>query len=460
LQINTDFKSLKNMEFFGPTETVNVIERNEIPITAKLIPKIDRGFFLAQGEWTCYRRNYFQLSSAFEFSDKISDIKNVTVFGKRISNFMISLRARDREKEIILVQHTTKREKGNALTPDKLSIEPGGDPFRYTTVGSKAIVTYERVQFKSATPNNGKRKAPQVYFNLIVDLYAVVDGSLVLICYCESSRLIVRGRSPAHYPDEKAHDASTTPQSTTNSPFTPTGQLPRIPTPNRFMPYPIETKGRKAWGNDVPVGSIGSFISNEPFPAYSETDSPNSTAFSPSIEQQVNRVIPRLPTPIHQERQIHLPSPVLRQELIGSDGRLKPLKNIPAFPFMKRQEQSTSSSEVRLETPSYEEFSKNPQDYELQSFTHTFSGWDDHSHQYPESMDTHTYYRTSTQLTPMEEHIAPFQDDISPNGPQCILDFQSMNNYSTNQIPVEFQVAKSTVSNQERPFPFSYEQRP
>lgn len=68
--------------------------------------------------------------------------------------------------------------------------------------------TFERVQFKQATANNGKRRASQQYFHLIVELFADVrkDGSdtavWVKVAQRVSEKIVVRGRSPSHYQNE------------------------------------------------------------------------------------------------------------------------------------------------------------------------------------------------------------------------------------------------------------------
>lgn len=68
--------------------------------------------------------------------------------------------------------------------------------------------TFERVQFKSATANNGKRRASQQYFHLIVELFADTrpDGAdtanWIKIAIRVSDKIVVRGRSPNHYKNE------------------------------------------------------------------------------------------------------------------------------------------------------------------------------------------------------------------------------------------------------------------
>lgn len=74
--------------------------------------------------------------------------------------------------------------------------------------GQNTNHTFERVQFKSATANNGKRRASQQYFHLIVELFADVrkDGAdrpvWVKVAQRTSEKIVVRGRSPSHYQNE------------------------------------------------------------------------------------------------------------------------------------------------------------------------------------------------------------------------------------------------------------------
>lgn len=80
--------------------------------------------------------------------------------------------------------------------------------------GSSTTHTFERVQFKQATANNGKRRASQQYFHLILELFADVrkDDSdtavWVKIAQRVSDKIVVRGRSPSHYQHENGHNGA------------------------------------------------------------------------------------------------------------------------------------------------------------------------------------------------------------------------------------------------------------
>jgi hypothetical protein len=180
--------------------------------------KVDRGFFLADNDWTCYRRNYFQISSAFTITTSSGHTVNesetpclVEVDNQfhTCTQFLLGITARvsNSDKKIELVQHTPKRDKGPQSVPTPKPIRPGGN-LSLSSVGSNSnIVTFERIQFKTATANNGKRRAAQQYYVVLVDLYAQPEngGELIRIATSTSAPLVVRGRSPGHYADNH-HD--------------------------------------------------------------------------------------------------------------------------------------------------------------------------------------------------------------------------------------------------------------
>ncbi|KAK4943415.1 hypothetical protein LTR66_014608, partial [Elasticomyces elasticus] len=103
-------------------------------------------------------------------------------------------------------------------TPSASSSQPGpsqvpSQGYPYTghgalSGGPSTQYTFERIQFKSATANNGKRRATQQFFHLIVELFADVrrDGdpepNWVKVTQRISDKIVVRGRSPSHYSNE------------------------------------------------------------------------------------------------------------------------------------------------------------------------------------------------------------------------------------------------------------------
>ena len=67
---------------------------------------------------------------------------------------------------------------------------------------SETLLSFERLQFKHATANNGKRRASQEYFAILVEVWAKIRSisePWTLIATRKSAPVVVRGRSPGHY---------------------------------------------------------------------------------------------------------------------------------------------------------------------------------------------------------------------------------------------------------------------
>ncbi|KAL3428459.1 ndt80 like dna-binding family protein [Phlyctema vagabunda] len=207
-------------------------------IRPEIFGKIDKGFFMADNDWTCYRRNYFALNCSYTLHPIIPTGPLHLLQGNgspspAIYGFAMSIAAvvdGSEGKSIELVQHTPKRDKGPQAKPDRLAVAPkppsainniyGGDnglgngPRGYdqgynTNPGQTAMeATFERIQFKNATANNGKRRAAQQYYHLVVELYADLgaqrnENRWVKVATRISAPMVVRGRSPGHYQSER-----------------------------------------------------------------------------------------------------------------------------------------------------------------------------------------------------------------------------------------------------------------
>lgn len=197
-----------------------MLKKRHDRLDIRLYARIERGFFLADNEWTCYRRNYFQLSGAFTLQGigviyEGQELPCLVQHGEGgglhpIRSFRLGVTARiaNSEKDVPLIQHTPKRDKGPQTTPQPKPIRPGGNLTMASVGGasSQLTVTFERLQFKSATANNGKRRAAQQYYVLVMELFAELEGSgeLITVATTESANLVVRGRSPGHYAEADA----------------------------------------------------------------------------------------------------------------------------------------------------------------------------------------------------------------------------------------------------------------
>lgn len=225
----------------GNTEILcNLFAADGALIEPEIIGRVEKGFFLADQDWTCYRRNYFTVVCSFSLNPSVhalpvlvkrtstSQAENVTCFAMSISAVVDNPGG----KTVELVQHTPKRDKGPQLKPGKLKLapsQPSGKGFppqaqqnlsphgaEYTSFAQQPqqqqyVGSFERIQFKSATANNGKRRAAQQYYHLIIELYADVSNATsgappqeaqwVKVARKVSAPMVVRGRSPGHYAD-------------------------------------------------------------------------------------------------------------------------------------------------------------------------------------------------------------------------------------------------------------------
>ncbi|ORZ09899.1 hypothetical protein BCR42DRAFT_423288 [Absidia repens] len=195
-----------------PLDNLYAPDRTNL-LTVRVQSKMDRGFFLADNDWTCYRRNYFQVSSTFGIhginhyygEHELQCFVQTARHGLQpVSRFVLGISARvsNSDKHIDLVQHTPKRDKGPQMTPVAKTIAPGGNLSLSSVGNTQNIATFERIQFKTATANNGKRRAAQQYYVVVVELFAEThEGERVSVASSLSSPLVVRGRSPGHYAD-------------------------------------------------------------------------------------------------------------------------------------------------------------------------------------------------------------------------------------------------------------------
>lgn len=241
---------------FGPQENFQEITCEGTPVVPSIDTKIDKGFFFSSDRvWTCYRRNYFSVTVSYGLTPYIPNGRLYLNRGgkaEQIQSIAVSLAAAvdgNQGKPIELVQHTPKRDKGPQLQMKKELLTPtppgkshdhssyslnsfhqsstplgpslplqseteSGHQYSPTTHSSSSNQhNFERIQFKSATANNGKRRAQQQYYHLIVELWANVqnprDDSPVWVKIASKSShpVVVRGRSPSHYSNEGPHNA-------------------------------------------------------------------------------------------------------------------------------------------------------------------------------------------------------------------------------------------------------------
>ena len=221
---------------------------------------IPKGFFEVEGKWTCYRRNYFPVFCSFTTKPAVPDgtyyLQREGQQSARILEFAVSISAKtavlnNQESQIRgLVQHTPKRDKATESTPGKVIIQPSTQTSpdtrhpailsysspqtvspvmvsHYESFGGQHQApptqhTFERIQFQKATANNGKRRAQQQFFHVVVELWANTGHGKeewTKLATRQSAQMVVRGRSPGHYKDSgrKNSTASMDPDRDTGS---------------------------------------------------------------------------------------------------------------------------------------------------------------------------------------------------------------------------------------------------
>ena len=131
---SSGFASPANMENasagppLNPTELVLQLQTTDgTPVRAEILGKVDKGFFMADNDWTCYRRNYFQLSCSFTVHPFLPPSNLQVMYNgspHQVYGFSMSIAAvvdgRD-GRAIDLVQHTPKRDKGPQVKPERVN---------------------------------------------------------------------------------------------------------------------------------------------------------------------------------------------------------------------------------------------------------------------------------------------------------------------------------------------------
>jgi len=238
---------------FGDTQVLSslITGRGE-QLWPEITASIHKGFFQVDNKWTCYRRNYFNVWCAFGFKNSVTPEDRyfllyhgqhvpVQYFAVAISAKTAAMNSGESETRG-LVQYTPKRDKESESVPGKHLVQPmisramsvngtfAGPNHAYTGAphispgmmgsyppydpGLQSIptqYTFERIQFQKATANNGKRRAQQQYFHVVVELFADIsrnggEKKWVLIATKQSDPMVVRGRSPGHYKDATRRD--------------------------------------------------------------------------------------------------------------------------------------------------------------------------------------------------------------------------------------------------------------
>jgi hypothetical protein len=166
-------------------------------------------------ELTCYRRNLWQCSGQITIPRHCTQVMNEQGRAIPITEFHASIAAIEsiegKPTEIISIPWKSSsqavaegQETKVASAPPRIALDLSGgqevDNHRVTLP-----VSWKRLQFKSATANNGRRKGLQQHYVVQISLLGRMkaSGDFMKIAEIQSGPVIVRGRSPRNFDSKK-----------------------------------------------------------------------------------------------------------------------------------------------------------------------------------------------------------------------------------------------------------------
>ncbi|KAI0379020.1 p53-like transcription factor [Hypomontagnella monticulosa] len=166
-------------------------------------------------ELTCYRRNLWQCSGQITMPRHCTQVMNEQGRAVPIVEFFASISAKEsiegKSTEIISIPWKSSnpalgegQETKVASAPPKIALDlSGGQEVDGHRVSIP--VSWKRLQFKSATANNGRRKGLQQHYVVQISLLGKMKtgGELMKIAEIQSGPVIVRGRSPRNFDSRK-----------------------------------------------------------------------------------------------------------------------------------------------------------------------------------------------------------------------------------------------------------------
>ncbi|KAG9686960.1 p53-like transcription factor, partial [Aureobasidium melanogenum] len=212
----------KYLKFTPPVYDFALLDYNFRQVSVSLTADLLGLFFTEKSAWVkptentelmCYRRNIFQVSGSVVVPRALRNI--VTEQAEQISivsqELIISATesAEGSPTKIICVPWKTPPN-GNAAVEERAEKEPPSIPLDLSNSsdGDSNFATFpfhwKRLQFRSATANNGRRKELQQHFIVHLKVVATLaTGGKVTICHTKSNPIVVRGRSPRNFQSRK-----------------------------------------------------------------------------------------------------------------------------------------------------------------------------------------------------------------------------------------------------------------
>ncbi|KAI9766416.1 MAG: hypothetical protein M1840_006522 [Geoglossum simile] len=216
----------KLLSFNLPVYDYTLLDYSGRRITFSLSAQLHGMFFLAESPWaaageaaipptelTCYRRNLFQISGSITMPRGLRYI--LTEQGDKIlivaQELSISATESVEGNPVKIISVPWKTPASNtAAVEDKTEKEPPSLPLdlmanQETDAEYVSFpIAWKRLQFRTATANNGRRKELQQHFVVKLKVIATLStGGKISVCEAQSGAIIVRGRSPRNFQSRK-----------------------------------------------------------------------------------------------------------------------------------------------------------------------------------------------------------------------------------------------------------------
>ncbi|KAF4967392.1 hypothetical protein FSARC_5050 [Fusarium sarcochroum] len=200
--------------FSKPTVTASLLDNSRQPVQLDITAELGGTFFVADDvshhhsfetpKLTCYRRNLWQCSGQVALSQRpayILDDHGSEILISELVASIVAIESTSGNKAGIVCTSckTTDPATGNALwattSPPDCTLRP-----QETASDGPLRLDWARLQFKSATANNGKRKGPQQHYLVQIHLFAKSErDDCIKVAEIQSHPVIVRGRSPRNF---------------------------------------------------------------------------------------------------------------------------------------------------------------------------------------------------------------------------------------------------------------------
>lgn len=325
-------------------------------------------------ELTCYRRNLWQCSGQITMPRHCTQVLNEQGRAIPIVEFYASINAIESIEGKITEIISIPWKSSNPAISESQETKVAGAPPRVLLdlSGGQEIdghrvslpVSWKRLQFKSATANNGRRKGLQQHYVVQISLLGKMKtgGELMKIAEIQSGPVIVRGRSPRNFDSKK------------DVPLTGENKKTQPPGPERDrsgsdggIPANLKSERTDLSHNIHRYHSLGNVVHAQPGSNDWPTPSPTTPSFGqqqPQQQQQQQHPAKRAAISPHMSRPPvptwHKDSSPTKTPTIGSHS-----KNTPSVPInlsLSEDERSPNNraNSDALQSPSISRTSTGP----------------------------------------------------------------------------------------------------